>query len=55
VTGCLALAIVAATFTLQIVYRDYFTCVDDALTQSSRQSCEDLLPKDLRPLLSTQD
>jgi hypothetical protein len=55
VTGGLALAIVAATFSLQIVYRDYYTCVDDALTQASKQSCEDLLPKQLRPLLSTQD
>jgi hypothetical protein len=55
VTGCIALAIVAATFTLQIVYRDYYACVDDALTTASRQSCENLLPEQLRPLLSTQD
>lgn len=54
VTACLALAIVAASFTLQLVYRDYYTCVNDALTQSSRQSCETLLPEQLRPILSVQ-
>ncbi|MEU0808682.1 hypothetical protein [Streptomyces sp. NPDC005970] len=55
VTGGLALAIVAATFTVQIVYSDYYSCVDDSLTQTSRHACEDLLPKQLRPLLSTED
>ncbi|MFK4268099.1 hypothetical protein [Streptomyces milbemycinicus] len=55
VTGGLALAIVAATFTTQIVYSDYYSCVDDSLTQTSRHACEDLLPKQLRPLLSTED
>ncbi len=55
VTGTLALAIVAATFAFHVVYRDYYTCVDDALTQTSRQSCENHLPKHLRPLLGTQD
>jgi hypothetical protein len=55
VTGGLALAIVAATFTTQVVYSDYYSCVDDSLTQTSRHACEDLLPKQLRPLLSTED
>ncbi|MBO3674372.1 hypothetical protein [Streptomyces sp. NEAU-YJ-81] len=55
VTGGLALAIVAATFSFQVVYNDYYTCVDDALTQTSRHDCETLLPEQLRPLLSTQD
>ncbi|MCD9142845.1 hypothetical protein [Streptomyces albireticuli] len=55
VTGGLALAIVAATFLFQIVYSDYYTCVDDALTQTSRQACENHLPKELRPLLGTRD
>ncbi|MFF8784229.1 hypothetical protein [Streptomyces sp. NPDC015125] len=54
VIGSLALVMVAATFTVQIVYRDYFTCVNDALTQSAGKSCEKLLPRELRPLLSTQ-
>ncbi|MFD8549986.1 hypothetical protein [Streptomyces sp. NPDC059649] len=54
VTASLALMLVAATFTVQIVYRDYFTCVNDALTQSSGKTCEKLLPKELRPLLSVE-
>ncbi|MFF1379844.1 hypothetical protein [Streptomyces sp. NPDC058308] len=55
VTGGLALIMVAATFAAQLVYRDYYTCVDDALTNVSKQSCEDQLPKPLRPLLGEQD
>ncbi|GAB7031535.1 hypothetical protein AB0G35_08950 [Streptomyces sp. NPDC021749] len=55
VTASLALMLVAGTFAVQIVYRDYFTCVNDALTQSSGKSCEKLLPKELRPLLSVQE
>ncbi|MCZ0993756.1 hypothetical protein O1L44_12475 [Streptomyces noursei] len=54
VTASLALMMVAATFTVQVVYRDYFTCVNDALTQSASKSCENLLPPQLRPLLSQQ-
>ncbi|MFG2491353.1 hypothetical protein ACGFSD_09865 [Streptomyces caniferus] len=54
VTASLALMMVAATFTVQIVYRDYFTCVEDALTQSAGKSCEQMLPRELRPLLSTE-
>ncbi|MEV4501458.1 hypothetical protein [Streptomyces klenkii] len=55
VTGGLALAIVAATFAFRVVYSDYYTCVDDALTQSSQQACERHLPKQLRPLLGNRD
>ncbi|WP_189304597.1 hypothetical protein [Streptomyces albospinus] len=54
VAASLALMMVAATFTVQIVYRDYFTCVNDALTQSAGKSCENLLPPQLRPLLGQQ-
>ncbi|GHF47840.1 hypothetical protein GCM10010218_31580 [Streptomyces mashuensis] len=55
VTGGLALAIVAATFAFHLVYRDYYTCVDDALTQKSQDACVKHLPKRLRPLLGNQD
>ncbi|MFG2226845.1 hypothetical protein [Streptomyces sp. NPDC048644] len=55
VVAGLALMMVAATFAVQLVYRDYFTCVDDALTQSAAKSCEKLLPEQLRPLLSVQE
>ncbi|WP_052848675.1 hypothetical protein [Streptomyces avicenniae] len=51
----LALVIVVASYTLQLVYKDYFDCVDDALTQPSRQSCEHLLPRELRPILGEQN
>ncbi|MCH6162158.1 hypothetical protein [Streptomyces marispadix] len=54
ITATLALAIVAATFTFQQVYSEYFTCTEDALTQSSREDCKDLLPKELRPLLENR-
>jgi hypothetical protein len=54
VTGALALAMVAATFAAQLVYRDYYTCVSDALTNSAKQSCERLLPEEVRPLLGTR-
>ncbi|MGW7274225.1 hypothetical protein ACWGH5_27310 [Streptomyces sp. NPDC054864] len=55
VTASLALAMVAATFAAQLVYRDYYTCVSDALTSQSKQECNDLLPKQLRPLLGERD
>ncbi|KNB51574.1 hypothetical protein [Streptomyces caatingaensis] len=55
VMGGLALLIVVSTYGFQLVYRDYYTCVDDALTQSSRQACEVHLPERLRPLLAADD
>lgn len=55
VTASLALAMVAATFAAQLVYRDYYTCVNDALTSQSKQECNDLLPDQLRPLLGERD
>ncbi|NLU72344.1 hypothetical protein HCC61_06560 [Streptomyces sp. HNM0575] len=54
ITATLALAVVAATFTFQQVYSEYFTCTQDALTQSSREDCKDLLPSELRPLLENR-
>ncbi|WP_416984095.1 hypothetical protein [Streptomyces sp. T028] len=51
VTASLALALVATTFTAQLVYRDYYTCTKDALTTEAEQSCKDLLPKELRSIL----
>ncbi|CAL9461465.1 hypothetical protein [Streptomyces sp. enrichment culture] len=53
VTASLALALVAASFTARMVYHDYYTCTNDALTQEARQSCSDLLPEELRDLLGT--
>ncbi|WP_129841918.1 hypothetical protein [Streptomyces sp. RFCAC02] len=50
VLAALSLVIVAASYTFQLVYKDYFDCVDDALTAPSRESCENLLPDRLQPL-----
>ncbi|MGX1883406.1 hypothetical protein [Streptomyces sp. NPDC055287] len=55
VTAALALTIVATTFTVQLVYRDYYTCVQDSLTQSAQVSCNDLLPKPLRPVFGVKE
>ncbi len=54
VTASLALAMVAMTFTAQLVYSDYYTCVNDALTTSAKHSCDHLLPKELRTILGTE-
>ncbi|WP_425543907.1 hypothetical protein [Streptomyces crystallinus] len=55
VTAVLSLSIVAATFTMQLVYRDYYTCVDDALTKTGSLACNDELPKPLRPLFGVKE
>ncbi|MFJ2443153.1 MULTISPECIES: hypothetical protein [unclassified Streptomyces] len=55
VTAGVALAIVAATFTVQLVYRDYYTCVNDALTKTGQLSCNDLLPHSLEPIFGVKE
>lgn len=55
VTASLALAMVALTFTAQLVYRDYYTCVNDSLTNTAKKSCDSLLPDELQGLLGTRD
>ncbi|KOX07032.1 membrane protein [Streptomyces sp. NRRL B-3648] len=55
VTASLALVLVASTFTVQLVYRDYYTCVSDALTHQAKQSCDTLLPRELRGVLGVDD
>ncbi|MET9799401.1 hypothetical protein [Streptomyces sp. NPDC006368] len=55
VTAGLALVIVAATFSVQLVYRDYYTCVDDALTKTGQLSCNELLPAPLRGVFGVQE
>lgn len=51
--GGLALCVVATTFTTQVVYKDYYSCTRDALTSSSRDACQQLLPTPLRDVLHT--
>ncbi|ARP71900.1 hypothetical protein LK07_21435 [Streptomyces pluripotens] len=55
VTASLALVLVASAFTVQLVYRDYYTCVNDALTHEAKQSCEKLLPQELRGVLGAEN
>ncbi|MEU5364721.1 hypothetical protein ABZ354_14735 [Streptomyces sp. NPDC005925] len=55
VMASLSLVLVAASFTAQLVYDEYYTCTNDALTQQSRDACRDLLPKELRGFLGTSD
>jgi hypothetical protein len=52
VAAGVALLVVVSTFTVQMVYDDFFTCRRDALTQASREQCTDLLPEDVRPFLT---
>ncbi|MGW0813537.1 hypothetical protein ACWD00_09855 [Streptomyces viridiviolaceus] len=53
VTSSLAIVLVAASFTAQLVYRDYYTCRSDALTSEAKQSCSRHLPEELRGVLGT--
>ncbi|WP_055524083.1 hypothetical protein [Streptomyces graminilatus] len=55
VTASLALSMVAASFSLQFVYRDYFTCTNDALTTTAQKACADQLPKQLRNVLGANN
>ncbi|MGW8061895.1 hypothetical protein ACVV2G_06280 [Streptomyces ziwulingensis] len=54
VTSSLAILLVAVSFGAQLVYNDYYTCRKDALTNEAKQSCDTLLPEQLRELLGTQ-
>ncbi|WP_328537127.1 hypothetical protein [Streptomyces sp. NBC_00344] len=54
VAAGLALLIVALTFASQLVYRDYYSCVDDSLTKQGQLDCNKLLPDSLVPVLGTK-
>ncbi|MCX4548762.1 hypothetical protein OG204_23265 [Streptomyces sp. NBC_01387] len=55
VTAGMALVMVALVFTSHLVYRDYYTCVDDALTKQGQIACNKLLPGSLVPVLGTKE
>ncbi|HET9379529.1 MAG TPA: hypothetical protein VFP69_01695, partial [Streptomyces sp.] len=55
VMGSLSLALVATSFTAQLVYSEYYTCTNDALTHQSKEACSGLLPDGLRGVLGTGD
>lgn len=54
VTASLGILLVAASFGAQLVYNDYYTCRNDALTNEAKQSCDTHLPEQLRDLLGTE-
>ncbi|MBY8868020.1 hypothetical protein [Streptomyces sennicomposti] len=51
VTASLALVLVATGFAAQFVYSDYYSCMNDALTNEAKQSCDQHLPRELRGVL----
>ncbi|MFI5754283.1 hypothetical protein [Streptomyces sp. NPDC051569] len=55
VTAGLALTMVAGMFTMRLAYRDYYTCLDDALTKSGQLSCNELLPHSLEPYFGVKE
>jgi hypothetical protein len=55
VTASLAIVAVAGIFTTHLVYDDFYTCTDDALTTAAKKSCNDLLPEDLRGVLGNRN
>ncbi|MDH6110913.1 hypothetical protein P3T36_004486 [Kitasatospora sp. MAP12-15] len=44
ITGGVAVALVLGSFGLSLAYRPYFTCLNDALTNTATQSCSTLAP-----------
>ncbi|MFJ3928264.1 hypothetical protein [Streptomyces sp. NPDC090022] len=44
VTASLAILLAASSYTVQLVYKDFHVCRDDALTQTAALQCNDLLP-----------
>ncbi len=55
VMASIALMFVAANFTAQLVYRDYYTCVSDALTKDGQLACNELLPEPLRGVIGVKE
>ncbi|MFI2643099.1 hypothetical protein [Streptomyces sp. NPDC018610] len=51
VTASLALVLVATGFAAQFVYSDYYSCMNDALTNEAKHSCDQHLPQELRGVL----
>ncbi|ATZ24930.1 hypothetical protein SLAV_15380 [Streptomyces lavendulae subsp. lavendulae] len=44
VTASMALMLAASSYALQLAYKDFFVCRDDALTRTAELQCNDLLP-----------
>jgi hypothetical protein len=55
VTGGVAVLFVFAQLSLTVVYHDYVTCVSDAATLESKQSCDNLAPSFLLNMTNNPD
>ncbi|MGW6710522.1 hypothetical protein ACWGDE_37305 [Streptomyces sp. NPDC054956] len=44
VTATLAVLLAASSYAVQIAYKDFYVCTQDALTKSAELQCNDLLP-----------
>ncbi|MCH0539290.1 hypothetical protein I3F58_06895 [Streptomyces sp. MUM 203J] len=55
ITASLALLIVASMFTLKLVYHDFYSCVEDALTKDGAVACNERLPEPLRDLIGFKE
>ncbi|MEV7727563.1 hypothetical protein AB0P15_22850 [Streptomyces sp. NPDC087917] len=44
VTATLAILLAATSYGLQLAYKDFYVCRDDALTRTAELQCNDLLP-----------
>ncbi|MEV7612304.1 hypothetical protein [Streptomyces sp. NPDC089799] len=51
IAASLALLLAVSSYTLQLVYKDFYVCRDDALTHSAELKCNSELPKPLRNLI----
>ncbi len=44
VTASLAILLAMSSYALQLAYKDFYVCRDDALTKSAELQCNTLLP-----------
>lgn len=49
VAGCMALLLVGGNFAQQMIYEEYYTCRQDALTGAAREQCDDLPEDEIPP------
>lgn len=47
ITAALAILLAMTSYGLQLAYKDFYVCRDDALTQSAELQCNTLLPNNL--------
>ncbi|KIF02443.1 hypothetical protein PL81_29905, partial [Streptomyces sp. RSD-27] len=47
VSATLALLLAGTSYGLQLAYKDFYVCRDDALTQTAELQCNNLLPDNM--------